>query len=188
MSEDTKPTILAAIGTAAGAGTAVGVPSVLIHTPLPEDHPFYALIGRVTSEWAHLEHALDLIIWDLCGIPQPVAACVTGQILGATPRFNALIALATYKGVDEKVIDEIKQILNRTYEVQEQRNRLIHDPWYAEKSSMQPGQFKSMPKKKLQFGIRDVDEAAVRKTIADIRKRKDEVSKLWNKIFAPQKS
>src|SRR5436190_450935 len=27
--------------------------------PLPDDHPFYALVGRVASEWAHLEHIVD---------------------------------------------------------------------------------------------------------------------------------
>jgi hypothetical protein len=46
-------------------------PRVTIHGPLPEDHPFYALVGRVASEWAHLEHILDTTIWDLLGIVPP---------------------------------------------------------------------------------------------------------------------
>ena len=29
------------------------------HTPLPTDHIFYNMVGRVASEWSHLEHVLD---------------------------------------------------------------------------------------------------------------------------------
>src|SRR5262245_35059281 len=41
-----------------------GTPATLLPPPtLPEEHPFYALVGRVASEWAHLEHILDTTIW-----------------------------------------------------------------------------------------------------------------------------
>jgi hypothetical protein len=59
--------------------------------PLPSDHRVYTLIGNVASEWSHLEHTLDLIIWDLAHIDAEKGACVTAQIIGATPRFRAII-------------------------------------------------------------------------------------------------
>src|SRR4051812_10953844 len=51
------PKIVAATGYAAGIGTAVGVGAWL--APLPAEHSFYALVGRVASEWSHFEHILD---------------------------------------------------------------------------------------------------------------------------------
>src|SRR5580700_5640440 len=57
-----------------------------IHKPLPEEHPFYSVVGRVASEWSHLEHILDLTIWEIIGIRPEIAACVTSQILGVNPR------------------------------------------------------------------------------------------------------
>jgi hypothetical protein len=53
-----------------------------VHGPLPPDHPLYARIGRVASEWAHIEHILDLIIWKLANIHDKQGACITSQILG----------------------------------------------------------------------------------------------------------
>jgi hypothetical protein len=60
--EPTEPQPATTIGVVMAAGTAT------IHDPLtsrPEDHPFFGSIGRVNAHWAHFEHVLDLIIWDL---------------------------------------------------------------------------------------------------------------------------
>ena len=61
-----------------------------VHTNLPADHSFYAMVGRVASEWSNLEHTLDLIIWDLVsfranGLGANVVACITSQIMGVAP-------------------------------------------------------------------------------------------------------
>jgi len=60
-------------------------------TPLPPDHHVYTLVGRVASEWSRFEHTLDLIICDLANIEPEKGACITAQIMGATPRFRVII-------------------------------------------------------------------------------------------------
>jgi len=43
-----------------------GTPAALLQPPkLPEEQPFYALVGGGFLEWSHLEHILDTTIWDL---------------------------------------------------------------------------------------------------------------------------
>src|SRR5437016_5591584 len=102
---------------------------------------------------------LDLLIWDLAEIPHPLGACITAQMLGATNRFQTLISLATAKGRDAKTIQKISELMRKTYDVQEQRNRIVHDPWYIEAESGEPGQFKAMPfRSGLAYGMRDIDE------------------------------
>jgi hypothetical protein len=161
-----------------------GSAKLSIHTPLPVEHPFYALIGRVTSEWSHLEHALDQIIWGLSGISPHLGACITGQIMGATPRFLAIIALATAKGVDEAKIKKVRELMHRTFDVQEDRNRIIHDPWYLELQTGAAGQFKSMPKKDLRYGMADVEEHQVEQLEQRIIRRTNSVRALWNDLLS----
>lgn len=131
---------------------------------------------------------MDLFIWQLSGIDNPFGACITAQIMGATPRFNTLIALATKKKISESLIEEIRDLMRKTYDVQEDRNRLVHDPWYIETRSGRPGQFKSVPRKGLQFGFEDIDETFVRNVMGRIQRRRQAVLILRDKVFAALKS
>jgi hypothetical protein len=83
---------------------------VSIRTPIPEHHPALHLIGQVASEWALLEHTLDQIIWSLANVQRDLGACVTGQIVGATPRFNAIIALSTRRMADKAAIGRVREL------------------------------------------------------------------------------
>jgi hypothetical protein len=42
---------------------------------LPDDHPVYNLLGRLASDWSHVEHTLDTIIWALARIEPEAGAC-----------------------------------------------------------------------------------------------------------------
>jgi hypothetical protein len=75
---------------------------------LPGDHPYYALIGRVASEWTHFEHILDEIIRDISQIHENVALCITRQKMGATPRFKAIEALTKYVGLPESLLKKTR--------------------------------------------------------------------------------
>ena len=44
----------------------LGVPS-RTYTRTRDAHPIYQMVGQVASEWAHLEHLLDELIWRLAG-------------------------------------------------------------------------------------------------------------------------
>ena len=145
-----------------------GEATLSLRSPLPADHPFYAQIGRVASELAHLEHMLDLIIWDLIGGDQRLLACITSQIMGVGPRCKAIAGLAAAKHVDDALIKPIRKIMSDSYGLADRRNRVIHDPWYLEHSSDTPGQFRAMPYSDPRYGIQDISKEEIDGLLAEI--------------------
>jgi hypothetical protein len=94
---------VASLQVAASTSAVAGVYAPIVVQPpavtiAPPGHPIYALIGRAASAWAHLEHTLDLIIWDLLAIEQARAACATAQVIGATNRYKIIILACTRFG------------------------------------------------------------------------------------------
>jgi hypothetical protein len=146
----------------------------------PSEHPIYSLVGRVASAAAHLEHTLDLIIWDLAGIDHHAGACITAQLSGAVPRYRTIIAQLTLKASNdpryEPFIKQTKYLMNHTHNPQDERNRIVHDPWYLIVDPMPAGllslgpneklaQFRAMPQKDLNFGITEIDLEKIEETI-----------------------
>jgi hypothetical protein len=154
----------------------LGNAQLRVHEPLPDDHPFYQMIGRVASEWAHVEHVLDLIIWELADLVPQKGACITAQLMGTAPRYRAISTLAQQMGLKKRLVERINGLQGIT--PNEARNRIIHDPWYMEKTSKRPAQFRSMPSKTPTYGMKDIEDAEITKAIEDIRKLRDKVSKL----------
>lgn len=164
----------------------------------PDDHAIYSFVGRVASEWARLEHFLDAIIWDLAELEHAAGACITAQMIGATPRYRTIIAQLTLRTkADErwnKYIGKINGLMNSTYDPQDRRNRIVHDPWYvtfergpgllSRMLSEKPAQFKSMPQKTLQFGIVEIDVTEIEKTSTDIKKLSERAEQLLTEISA----
>lgn len=155
-----------------------------VHRRPPDDHPMYTAIGRVASEWAHLEHILDMVIWELAGLPQAQGSCITAQLNGHAPRFRAILALGKLKGLKQETIEAFEDLLNKTYGIAEKRARIVHDPWYQETGSGQTGQFKSFTFKDARYGIHDVDETEIVKTLSSIRSRIATASKLRAVVLA----
>ena len=150
-----------------------------IHAPLPEEHPFYALVGRVTSEAAHLEHALDMIIWELAGIERhDLGACVTSQIIGPAPRCRAIRLLVGRLGLDGELARAAKELRKECGGLADRRNRFIHDPWYVEKTTGEPAQFKSMAFSEPVFGMKDIKKEELDKLIEQFREQREAASKL----------
>ena len=75
LSSSTVSSLSVAVSTSSVAGVyapiVVQPPAITI---APPDHPIYTLVGRAASAWAHLDHTLDLIIWDLLS---GISACET---------------------------------------------------------------------------------------------------------------
>jgi hypothetical protein len=163
----------------------------LRHERPPEDHLIYPLVGRVASEWAHLERLLDLIIADLGPLPSPRMACITAQLMGIWPRINSILALLAQRSVLEpKLQDYIKRFRalgNDSRDASERRNRIIHDPWYVDKETAETAQQKSMPKDdknyRLQYGIKQVDRKEIDELLGEIKKITDTVSQLKSEIL-----
>jgi hypothetical protein len=164
--------------------------SVKIFTPLPQRHEFHCLIGRVASEWAHVEHALDAAIWELLGTAEDKAACVTSQIMGVGGRCKALHNLCRLRGVPEPLLKKIRALMNHSYPIADHRARVVHDPWYFEHSSETPGQFKAMSYKDPRHGHQESGEDEINETIKEIRELRSQTDALlreiWDAVYKSQ--
>lgn len=189
-----KPIIVEATGTATGTSSAYG--AVRLFTKLPDEHPFYNMVGRVASEWAHLEHILDLTIWKLLswkttGITDPLIASVTSQILGVRPRVNAISALAVARGLPDNVIKPFRKLAQDSFLVGDWRARWVHDPWYGEYtftdddnlSTAKVAQFRAMPPVDPRFGIQAIQDSEIEDTITRIRALGNEASRASAALF-----
>ena len=119
----------------------------------PDNHPIYALVGRVAAEWSELEHQLDGIIWRLSGTSSPQAACLTSQMIGHFPRFNAIIALLNFHNAQKTVIEAADKERGKVSQLAEKRARTVHDAWYIGPSYPDPLQFRARPRGDLTFGM-----------------------------------
>jgi hypothetical protein len=146
----------------------LGESIVRIQSSLQGNHPCNALIGRVASEWTHFEHILDEIIWDLAQLPEETALCITGHIMGATPRFKMIASLGELVGVSEDLLKKTQKLKSQQYEVAEQRNR-VHDPWFV----VEERGAKNLPPLTTQLkssGYFAISETEITKTLTEIRK------------------
>lgn len=155
-----------------------------VHHPLPQEHPFYATIGRVAAEWTRLEHILDLIIWELASIEPVIGAGITAQLLGAGNRFRSILALGTHRNLNEKVLERTRRLMRWSFDPGEARNRIVHDAWFIQPTSGQLGQFRSMAAKDLRFGLVDIDTADIEKTLSQIESLSKGASELRQQISA----
>ena len=149
---------------------------------LPADHPAYASIGRVTAEWARLEHLLDAIIWEMAGVRHETGPCITGQMVGHAPRFNAIGALGLLCGLNASLLKEIEKTNHSLYELAKERNRVVHDAWYIDPATGQISQFRSVLPKKINFGPVDVNDQYTEELVARINKKCEIVSGIRSKM------
>jgi hypothetical protein len=154
----------------------------------PVDHPIYAQIGRIASEWSHVENLLDAIICELASLPARQGACITGQMMGYAPRLNAIIGLLIDRNVDRKLVDKAHSLMDSLRGVAEERNRFIHDAWYIEINENKPYQKRGVTRNdvrktkpsvpyKLRYGLHDTGGIEHAKaTFKAIQKSFDDVS------------
>jgi hypothetical protein len=159
------------IGLGYGVGP-LGYTKAEIFTVAPAAHPIYALVGKVASDWAHVEHTLDEIISELAGIEPSKGGAITAQIMGAYGRFKAILALLSLGKPDDrkaKVVARVTELMNKSSNAGEKRNRIVHDPWYTYTTSGKTAQFKSMPHKDHRYGIQAVDSEIVEDALSSIK-------------------
>jgi len=182
MASDTDPPTVH--GTIAGITVVEGQGRVIIQNPLPSDHTFYAKVGHVASEWAHLEHILDLVIWELAGVDPQKAACITAQIMGVGGRCKTIGSLGGLVGLSAPLLKRVRVLMSDSYPVGDLRARVVHDPWYIEVGRESVGQFKSMAYSDQRYGIKDVDDAEIAETLNRIQKLKDDAGAIRNAILS----
>src|SRR5262249_22061867 len=126
----------------------------------------------------------DRIIWDLLRLDRATASCVTGQLFGVRPRFNSIIALSRILKLPQEIEDEANTLQNKSYDVQEKRNRIVHDPWFGYPKSKAPQQFKSRTHKSAEFGLVAVKRDEIMQTLQKIEKRNHAALKLHANVNA----
>jgi hypothetical protein len=145
-----------------------------VHRP-PDNHPIYSYVGRIASEWAHVERTFDLVIWDLAGIDHSKGACITAQIMSVYARTKTIIAQLTdferKTGISTRLlIADVMDLGNRSNGPGERRNRAVHDPWYVYTDLDKTAQYRAMPAKDLQYGIVAIDREELEGTLDEIKK------------------
>jgi len=91
---------------------------------------FYAAIGKVIVQWAHLESSVNDGIEELAFIDTLSAVCVTSQIAGITRKLDAYMSLAGLRGASDGTIKKLNKFYEKARGLAEQRNRVAHDPWH----------------------------------------------------------
>jgi hypothetical protein len=156
----------------------------------PPEHPIYSLVGQVASSWAHIDHLLDILIWQLADVEAQAGACITAQIAGTYGRFRAVIALLRFHQERtnrdlKKLIDKATELSNKANIPGEERHRSIHDPWYEYPyTADQTAQFRAMPHKDPRYGIEPVDLEKIKADLEDIKKFSDRVKAFRDDVLA----
>jgi hypothetical protein len=144
-----------------------------VHGPLPEDHPFYVIVGRVASEWAHLEHIIDVTIWELLGVDDRLAACLTSQYPGIGQRCNAICALGLARGLTKEQVKPFRQLKSAAFDVADWRARWVHDPWYVVIETNKPAQFRAMSQVDPRYGLQEISQDEIEETMKAIKELQD---------------
>jgi|GraSoi2013_115cm_1033766.scaffolds.fasta_scaffold101754_1 hypothetical protein len=171
-------------GYGVGLGYASGQDQLII---APDDHPIYAKVGKVASDWAHVEHTLDMIIWELSGIEFQKGAAITAQLMGAFSRFKAILALLAQPALANRknlgtVVTRTTDLMNKSSGPGDKRNRIVHDPWYAYTASGKTAQFRAMPHKDHRYGIQLVDSDVLEDALRSIKEFSGRVENLKKEI------
>jgi hypothetical protein len=156
----------------------------------PPEHPIYSLVGQVASSWAHIDHLLDITIWQLADVDAQAGACVTAQIPGTYGRFKAVIALLTVH--QQRTNKSLKPLFDKATELSQKanlpgegRHRTVHDPWYEYPDSLdQTAQFRAMPHKDPKYGIQPVDLNDIKSNLEDIKKFSERVKAFRDDVLA----
>lgn len=177
--------IAASVGTASGHATAQAMSGAV--TRPSDDHPIYTLIGRVASDWSHLEYQLDGIIGLLANTEAQITACLTAQYMGSYARLNAIVALLTLRGAAEphlkKQVSKWNVLAAEINRLAERRHRIVHDPWMMDMETREPAQHIRMPKSDRRYEIVAQDYQRIEGTLAELHTLTERVRTLRTELI-----
>ncbi|MGC1301218.1 MAG: hypothetical protein WA840_02485 [Caulobacteraceae bacterium] len=142
--------------------------SATVHSPIPDDHPYFSLIGRVTARWAMLETVLDYCIWKADGRDNATASTETATLIGASPRFALLKKKLQAKEQLPRYEAAITALASSVDACRRGRNRVTHDAWYIGENGIAQQLRQQNAKVALSFGFTDVPEAQFHTLFSEI--------------------
>lgn len=154
--------------------------------PMQGGHPCYTLVGQIAAESARIERLLDNSIAAVAGLDHPISACITSQLSGTNPRFDALRKLLAWQGFNDFEV-RLKKLKKSTGEDMVPRNAAVHDPWLIDSFSGEPHQQLGM-RKPLTYGVVPRSVGELENTLAKLKKRRESVTELLNEIWLQTKS
>src|SRR5262249_8026483 len=83
-----------------------------------------------------------------------------------------------------QLADDFAALMRKTFDVNEERNRIIHDAWYLYTATGEPAQFKSMSFKNPKYGVHPVDMSHIDETLSRIGRRQVAASQLRESVNA----
>lgn len=159
-----------------------GTVTMRVFSPLPDEHPIYDKIGKVSAGMATIEHVLDTIIWKLANLERYTGGAITVQIMSSAPRIAAAVELAKMFGVPKVSVDRLKKVGEALAGINAKRNRIIHDAWFMDTDTQGAAQHRSRGKgglsSKEKVGFEDIDPAALDELYKRIRLQVDELTTL----------
>lgn len=170
---------LTGLAVAVSGGSAV----MMALRPLRDDHPCYHLVGQIAAQTARIERMLDQSICAIAEIDLKVGASITGQMIGPTPRFNALHQLASNRAMSLAILKRIKATSGRANIHFERRNRAVHDPWLEDSTTGVSYQDRGKPKSQPDFGPMPVSDKELKDTLLELKKYREEVTDLVSDIW-----
>jgi hypothetical protein len=141
------------------------------------------VIGKVATGWSRIEHDLAVTIWRLAGLTNEVGACLTAQIPNSARLLDALISLARLKGIDESMISKMIKFAERTYPLQERRNRVVHDVWTFDPPFVS-SRWSVQAKRKLSLEPVEVPTAELEELVAAILNHGTALGNITRSIYA----
>jgi hypothetical protein len=137
----------------------------------------------IAAETARIERMLDQSMCNIADIDVRVGASITGQLIGPSPRFNALHQLASNRGMPTGILKRIKASGGRANKHFERRNRAVHDPWLEDVNTGEVHQFRGKPKTDPTFGTVPVSEQELKDTLGELRKFRVEITDIVADIW-----
>jgi len=116
-----------------------------------------AAIGAIATTWAHLEWAVDRLIWELADVKQQLGACITSQFGGLHPRLRAAISLVQLRGGSQRLIDNLNKFYADSEPLLRKRNRTVHDPWLTEIQTGATARMEIAADKRLKYDFKHVE-------------------------------
>lgn len=150
---------------------------------LPENSPFYSVVGRIASAWARMEWSIDMAIWEMANVPHETGACITAQFGGVHSRLRALIALVHLNGLGS-FTNELNKFYQDSNEVVLKRNRAVHDAWWVSSPSGTVAQLRLTADKKLDYRFRATSMLEMDEIAAAIKAHDERFTNIWMRLRA----
>lgn len=158
----------------------------VLNTLLTEPH--YKEIGKVAANWAVLELLVGSALWRIAQVNDYEGACLTAQIPNMARRIDALAALVKVRGGSKGIVTKINKFGEDTFGLNEQRNRIVHDPWYIDRVTGEIQRLEVSAKRTLKFSYVAVSVNEIQAVVDLIHNHINRWDDLAKEIFAELES